>query len=421
MSMLELKFLRENPEIVRKAIKDKGEDTEFDRFLELDSARRTLISKLEDRKQKRNILSKEIGTKRVKGEDATEMMTLTRELSKKIKNFEKQLKTFEKEMYEIGIRIPNIPHSTVPVGEDSNAIVKEEGEKQDFDFEPLPHWELGSVLDILDFPSAAKVCGSNFPSYKGLGARLERALINFMLDFNSKRGYTEIFPPFLANRNSMFATGQLPKLEDDMYLIEEDDLFLNPTAEVPVTNIHREQILKLEKLPIKYEAYTACFRREAGSYGADTKGLLRVHQFNKVELVKFTTPETSYRELESMLEDVCAVMDALKIPYRVVLLCTHELSFASSKTYDVEAWAPGTDKWLEVSSVSNFEDFQARRADIRFRRVTGQRAEFVHTLNGSAMATPRTFAAIVENYQKKDGSIEIPEVLIPYMGVERIE
>lgn len=418
--MLELKFLRENPEVVRKAIQDKGENVNFDRFLELDSARRDFIKKIEDRKHRKNTLSKEIGTRRVKGEDVNELMSVTRELSREIKSLEKDLKRLEEELYQLMIRIPNIPHPTVPRGEDANSIVKEVGEKPKFDFTPLPHWELGNSLDILDFPAAAKVCGSNFPAYKGLGAKLERALINFMLDFNSKRGYTEIFPPFLVNRNSMFATGQLPKLEDDMYLIEEDDLFLNPTAEVPVTNIHREQVLRFEMLPIKYVAYTACFRREAGSYGADTKGLLRVHQFNKVELVKFTTPETSYEELEMMLEDVCALMNALKIPYRVVLLCTSELSFASAKTYDVEAWAPGTQKYLEVSSASNFEDFQARRAEIRFRRAAREKAEFVHTLNASSVATPRTFAAIVENYQKKDGTIEIPEVLIPYVGVERI-
>ncbi len=421
MSVLELKFLRENPEVVRKAISNKNESVDFDRFLQIDSKRRMLIKKIDDGKHNKNALSKKVGVKRAKGEDATELMNVTRDLSKEIRNFEKELKAIEEETHEIIVRVPNIPHSSVPVGEDTNAIVKEVGRKPEFDFKPLPHWELGSALDILDFPSAAKICGSNFPSYKGLGARLERALINFMLDFNSKRGSTEIFPPFLANRDSMFATGQLPKLEDDMYRIEEDDLFLNPTGEVPVTNMHRNQILKLENLPVKYEAYTACFRREAGSYGADTRGLLRVHQFNKVELVKFTAPETSYQELESMLEDVCAVMEMLEIPYRVLLLCTGELSFASAKTYDVEAWASGTGRYLEVSSVSNFEDFQARRAGIRLRRTAGQKAEFVHTLNGSAMATPRTFAAIVENYQKKDGSIEVPKVLIPYMGVERIQ
>jgi seryl-tRNA synthetase len=420
MNMLELNFLRGNPELVRKAISDKGEDADFDRFLEIDADRRELIRKMDDAKHRRNKLSKEIGVQRGKGQDTAGLMTVTRKLSKEIKTLERELKTLEDETQEVLIRIPNIPHLTVPTNKDENAIVKEKGTKPQFDFEPLPHWELGGALDILDFPSGARVCGSNFPSYKGLGARLERALINFMLDFNSDRGYTEIFPPFLVNRSSMFATGQLPKLEDDMYLIEEDDLFLNPTAEVPVTNIHREQVVRLEDLPTKYVAYTACFRREAGSYGADTKGLLRVHQFNKVELVKFTTPETSYTELDTMLDDVCAVMEALNLPYRVVLLCTGELSFASAKTYDVEVWAPGVQKYLEVSSVSNFEAFQARRADIRFRRAPGKKAEFVHTLNGSAVATPRTFAAIIENCQKKNGTVRIPEVLVPYMGVEQI-
>jgi len=420
MTVLDQKFLRENPEIVVKAIKDKNETVDFDLFLKLDSKRRALIQKMEEAKQRRNRLSKEIASKRKEGDDAADLMVSTRKLSNEIKGLEKELKTFEEEIREVLVRIPNIPHSSVPVGEEANSVVKEGGEKREFDFTPLPHWELGSALDILDFPSASKVAGSNFPSYKGAGARLERALINFMLDFSTKRGYTEIFPPFLANRNSMFATGQLPKLEDDMYLIEEDDLFLNPTAEVPVTNIHREQILRSDELPIKYAAYTACFRREAGSYGADTKGLLRVHQFNKVELVKFAAPESSYEELDQMLDDVCAVLDALEIPYRVSLLCTGELSFASAKTYDVEAWAPALERYLEVSSVSNFEDFQARRAEIRFRRATGQKAEFVHTLNGSAVATPRTFAAIIENYQRKDGTVTVPQVLVPYVGVEQI-
>jgi seryl-tRNA synthetase len=420
VTVLDLKFLRQNPEIVVKAIKNKNESVDFDDFLKLDTKRRALIQKIEEGKQRRNILSKEIATKRTEGEDAGELMVSTRDLSTEIKELEKELKSFEDKIHEILVRIPNIPHSSVPTGEDTNSVVREGGEKREFDFKPLPHWELGSALDILDFPSAAKVCGSNFPSYKGVGARLERALINFMLDFSSRRGYTEIFPPFLANRSSMFATGQLPKLENDMYLIEEDDLFLIPTAEVPVTNIHREQILRPDELPIQYAAYTACFRREAGSYGADTKGLLRVHQFNKVELVKFTTPESSYDELERMLDDACAVLEALGIPYRVSLLCTGELSFASAKTYDVEAWAPGVQRYLEVSSVSNFEDFQARRAEIRFRRAAGEKAEFVHTLNGSAVATPRTFAAIIENYQRKDGTVEVPQVLVPYIGVAQL-
>ncbi len=419
MTVLELKFLRDNSELVQKAIRDKREVVDFERFLEADAARRALIKELDEGKRRRNELSKEIGTMRTKGEDVAQLMASTRDLSKQIKEMEKTLKTYEDEISTIVSTVPNIPHPSVPVG-DVDSTVKESGVQRDFDFQPLPHWELGQMHRILDFPAGARVCGSNFPSYRGLGARLERGLINFMLDFSHKRGYTEVFTPFLANRDSMFSTGQLPKLEDDMYLIEADDLFLIPTAEVPVTNLHREQILKVDDLPLKYTAYTACFRREAGSYGAETKGLLRVHQFNKVELVKFTTPETSYDELESMLGDACAVLEALKIPYRVLALCTGELSFASAKTYDIEAWAPGTGKYLEVSSVSNFEDFQARRADTRFRRAPGRKSELVHTLNGSALATPRTFAAILENYQRKDGSIEVPEVLVPYVGVEEI-
>jgi seryl-tRNA synthetase len=411
--------LRDNSELVLKAIRSKKEDVDFERFLNVDSSRRDLIKRLDEEKHRRNELSKEIGAMKTKGEDADRLMASTRELSKQIKEMEKTLKTYEEEISTIVSAVPNIPHTSVPVG-DSDAMVKEAGSRRDFDFQPLPHWELGQMHQILDFPAGAKVCGSNFPSYRGLGARLERGLINFMLDFSSRRGYTEVFTPFLANRSSMFSTGQLPKLEDDMYLIEADDLFLIPTAEVPVTNLHREQVLKADDLPLRYVAYTACFRREAGSYGADTKGLLRVHQFNKVELVKFTTPEASYNELESMLDDACAVLEALKIPYRVLNLCTGELSFASAKTYDIEAWAPGTGRYLEVSSVSNFEDFQARRADTRFRRASGKKAELVHTLNGSALATPRTFAAILENYQRQDGSIEIPKALVPYVGVEEI-
>jgi len=417
--MLELKFLRENPDVVRKAIQDKAERVDFDRFLELDAARRAVIQRMEEKKHRRNELSKKIGMRRSE-KDVSGLMEETRLLAKEVKDLQRELKVLEEKVHETVVAIPNIPHSSVPVGEDANVIVREAGEIPQFDFTPLPHWQLGTALDILDFPAAARVCGSNFPSYKGLGARLERALINFMVDFSLEKGYTEIFPPFLVNRDSMFATGQLPKLEKDMYLIEQDDLFLNPTAEVPVTNIHREEVLTLDMLPIKYVAYSACFRREAGSYGADTKGLLRVHQFNKVELVKFTTPETSYDELESMLEDVCELMDLLTIPYRIALLCARELSFAAAKTYDVEAWASATGKWLEVSSISNFEDFQARRAEIRLRRTPGQKAEFVHTLNGSGLATPRTFAAIIENCQRSDGSIQVPEVLTPYMKTERI-
>jgi seryl-tRNA synthetase len=417
--VLELKFLRDNPELVLKAIRDKKEVADFARFLEVDALRRNLIKELDEDKRRRNELSKKIGEMRTKGEDAESMMASTRKLSKQIKEMEKTLKTYEEELSSIVSTVPNSPHPSVPVG-DADSTVKEFGSHRDFDFEPLPHWELGQMHRILDFRAGAKVCGSNFPSYKGLGARLERGLINFMMDFGSKRGYTEVFTPFLANRSSMFSTGQIPKLEDDMYLIEADDLFLIPTAEVPVTNLHREEILKAEDLPLKYVAYTACFRREAGSYGADTKGLLRVHQFNKVELVKFTTPENSYDELEKMLADACAVLEALAIPYRVLALCTGELSFASAKTYDIEAWAPGIGRYLEVSSVSNFEDFQARRADTKFRRESGKKAELVHTLNGSALATPRTFAAILENYQRKDGCIRVPEVLVPYVGVEEI-
>lgn len=415
--MLDLKFIRENLKIVKKAIKDKHEKVNLNRLIALDEERRELVVKVDRLKHTRNVVSKEIGRLKSKGEDMSQKVAEMRKLGGEIEELDNKIRGLEKKVYDILTMVPNIPHDSVPTGtEKKNIIVSEWGSERSFDFEPLPHWELGSALDILDFAAGSKISGSNFPIYKGAGAGIERALINFMLDAHIKNGYKEIFPPFLVNRDSMFGTGQLPKLEEDMYICEVDDLFLNPTAEVPLINIHRNEILKGENLPIKYVGYTACFRREAGSYGKETRGLLRVHQFNKVELIKFTTPETSYEELETLLSDATRILQQLEIPYRVSLLASGEISFASAKTYDIEVWAPGVKKWLEVSSVSNCTDFQARRAGIRFRRKKGEKAEFVHILNGSGVATPRTLTAILEHYQNRDGSITIPKVLRPYMN-----
>jgi len=415
--MLDLKFIRENLKIVKKAIKDKHEKVNLNRLIALDEERRELVVKVDRLKHTRNVVSKEIGRLKSKGEDMSQKVAEMRKLGGEIEELDNKIRGLEKKVYDILTMVPNIPHDSVPTGtEKKNIIVSERGSERSFDFEPLPHWELGSALDILDFAAGSKISGSNFPIYKGAGAGIERALINFMLDAHIKNGYKEIFPPFLVNRDSMFGTGQLPKLEEDMYICEVDDLFLNPTAEVPLINIHRNEILKGENLPIKYVGYTACFRREAGSYGKETRGLLRVHQFNKVELIKFTTPETSYEELETLLSDATRILQQLEIPYRVSLLASREISFASAKTYDIEVWASGVKKWLEVSSVSNCTDFQARRAGIRFRRKKGEKAEFVHILNGSGVATPRTLTAILEHYQNRDGSITIPKVLRPYMN-----
>lgn len=421
--MLEVRYIRENAELVRKAIRDKGEAVDFDRYLELDSERRRLSGENDQLRHQRNEASEKIAELKREGRDATSRIEEMRSISSRIKELDQKIRDFDEELDVLRAAIPNIPHPSVPVGgKTANQILREWGERPDFDFSPLPHWELGTRLGLLDFEAASKVAGAHFALYRGAGARLERALINFMLDVNTReKGYTEIFPPFLTNRAAMFATGQLPKLEEDMYHCEVDDLFLNPTAEVPITNLHREQVLREGQLPLKYAAYTACFRREAGSYGRETRGLLRIHQFNKVELVKFVMPETSYDELENLLADAEDILQRLGLAYRVVGLSTGELSFAAAKCYDLEAWAPGVAQWLEVSSVSNFEDFQARRADVRVRRSGKTGTELVHTLNGSALATPRTVVALIENYQQADGSVVIPEALRPYMdGLSRL-
>lgn len=421
--MLDIKFIRENIDLVRQSLNERNLKLDLDAFIRLDDSRRKNLSELEGLRSERNKANDEISALLKEKKDAKQKISSMKEISEKISKLDDKLKELDTELGKIVLTIPNIPHPSIPRGAPSNnKIVRSWGELPKFDFKPVTHIELAQALDIIDFPRATKITGSNFILYKGWGAKLERALINFMLDLHTKKhGYTEIFPPFLVNRASMTGTGQLPKLEDDMYKLKDDDLFLIPTAEVPVTNIFRDDILNDEDLPVYYTAYTACFRREAGSYGKDTKGLTRVHQFDKVEMVKFVKPETSYDELEKLLANAETVLQALGLPYRVVMLATQDLSFSASKCYDLEAYAAGTDKWFEVSSCSNFESFQARRANIKFRRKDTKKLEFVHTLNGSGIALARTVIAILENYQQKDGSVLIPQALRPYLdGHERI-
>lgn len=422
--MLDLKFIRENPDVVRRAIELKGEKDHVDEILNLDERRRELIKKGDALKARRNDVSEEIASLKKQGKDATELIEEMRKVSDEIKAIDGELREIEKKLEELLLWVPNIPHESVPVGKDAgdNVVVRTWGEVQEFDFEIMDHLSLGKKLGIIDFERGAKLTGSGFPLYIGKGATLERALINFMLDLHiQKHGYVEVFPPFLVNEASMRGTGQIPKLKEDMYYCPEDDLYLIPTAEVPVTNIHRDEILDISELPKKYVAYSACFRREAGSWGRETRGFLRVHQFNKVELVKFTTPETSYDELESLVRDAEEVLQLLNIPYRVVLLCTGDMSFSSAKTYDIEVWSPAEKKWLEASSCSNFEDFQARRMNVKFRRDKKSKPEFVHTLNGSGLATSRLMVALLENYQTPEGKVIVPKVLHKYTGFTMIE
>lgn len=416
--MLDINLIRDDIEKVKMAIANKNDKTNLDSFTELDAKRRGLLQECDQLRHKRNTTSKKVSELKSKKEDASDLIKEMKGVSDNIKRLEADIKKLSEEIDYMLIRIPNMPAEDVPVGKDetSNVEVKSWGEKKTLDFAPLPHWELGKTLGILDFERASKISGTGFTLYKGPGAKLERALYSFMLDLHtSEHGYTEILPPYLVNRASMTGTGQLPKLEEDMYKTSEDDLFLIPTAEVPVTNMHSNEILTNKDLPIYYAAFSACFRREAGSYGKDTRGMIRVHQFNKVELVKFVRPETSYDELESLLASAEKVMQLLGLHYRILKLCTGDLSFAAAKCYDIEVWAPGTNKYLEASSCSNFEDFQARRANIRFRDENGK-VQYVHTLNGSGVALPRTMIAVIETYQKQDGTIEIPKVLRPYMG-----
>lgn len=416
--MLDLKFIRENPDLVKKSIKDRGLKLDLDELIRWDDSRRKTLIELENLRAEKNIANDQISALLKAKKDAKKKIASMKTIADKIDKLEDKLKEITRELDKLLLLIPNIPHSSVPVGDTScKKIVRTEGKPRKFDFKPVTHMELSQHLDIIDFSRASKITGSNFVLYKADGARLERALINFMLDLHTKKhGYTEVFPPFLVSRPSMTGTGQLPKLEEDMYRLKDDDLFLIPTAEVPVTNIFRDEILEEEQLPIYYTAYTACFRREAGSYGKDTKGLIRVHQFDKIELVKFVKPEDSYEELEGLVRDAEEVLQLLGLPYRVALLPTEDLSFAGSKCYDLEAYAVGIDMWLEVSSCSNFENFQARRINIRFRRKDNKKLDFVHTLNGSGVALARTLIAILENYQQKNGSVLIPEVLRPYLN-----
>jgi seryl-tRNA synthetase len=421
--MLDIRFIKENQDLVRQAIKNRALKIDIDSVIKIDDARRVALTEFEELASLRNKANDQIGILLKEKKDAKAKISSMKEISKRIGELEVQLKEQEVELNKLLLNIPNVPHATLPVGDVSqNKVVRNWGKERKFNFKPLSHIEICQNLDIVDFTRATKITGSNFILFKGWGAKLERALINFMLDLHTnKHGYTEIFPPFLVNRASMLGTGQLPKLEEDMYKLKDDDLFLIPTAEVPVTNMFRDEILEESKLPIYYTAYTACFRREAGSYGKDTKGLIRVHEFDKVEMVKFVKPEDSFDELEKLVVNAEEVLQLLELPYRVVMLATQDLSFSASKCYDLEAYVSGTDKWLEVSSCSNFESFQARRANIRFRRKGGKKVEFVHTLNGSGIALARTVVAILENYQQEDGSVLIPKILQPYLnGQERI-
>ncbi|HEL6546831.1 TPA: serine--tRNA ligase [Listeria monocytogenes] len=424
--MLDVKLLRNNFDEVKQKLQNRGEDLgEFEKFGELDKRRRTLIVETEALKSQRNEVSQEIAKLKREKQDADAKIEEMRVVGDRIKTLDIELREIDEKLDMILMSIPNIPHESTPVGEseDDNVEIRKWGEVREFDFEPKAHWDLGTDLDILDFENAAKVTGSRFVFYKKLGARLERALINFMMDLHSnEHGYEEMLPPYMVNRASMTGTGQLPKFEEDAFLIEAEDYFLIPTAEVPVTNYHREDILKAEDLPRKYTAFSACFRSEAGSAGRDTRGLIRQHQFNKVELVQFVKPEDSYAALEKLTGNAEEVLRRLELPYRVLSMCTADLGFTAAKKYDLEVWIPSYNSYREISSCSNFESFQARRANIRFRREPGSKPEHVHTLNGSGLALGRTVAAILENYQDADGSVRIPKVLQGYMGgIEKIE
>ena len=424
--MLDIKVIRENPEKVKAALNRRCKDysADVDRVLELDARRRDIIGKSESIKATQNAESKKIPLLKKAGEDTTAIFAELKKLADEIKELEGELKTIEDELTSAILVIPNTPNDSIPDGpdSDSNVEVRRDGTPREFSFEPKAHWDIGEDLGILDPTTAAKVTGARFHFYKGAGAALERAVINFYLDTHTSRGYTEVFPPFMVNRASMTGTGQLPKFEEDAFHLGREDYFLIPTAEVPVTNMHRGDILEGETLPIKYCAYSACFRAEAGSAGRDTRGLIRQHQFNKVELVKFANPENSYNELESLTNDAEFVLKSLGLPYRVVCLCAGDLGFSSAMTYDIEVWMPSYDRYLEISSCSNFEDYQARRASIRFRDEAGAKPQLLHTLNGSGVAIGRTVAAILENYQNEDGSVTIPEALRKYMGGrEKIE
>jgi seryl-tRNA synthetase len=423
--MLDVKWLRENLEEAAQRLATRGDPALLEDFRRLEAKRRAILRQTEELKELRNRASEEIGRTKRQGGDPSEKIREMQSVAARIRELEKELGAAEEELESVLLRIPNIPHPSVPVGGGSqeNVEIRRWGEPKAFPFQPKNHWEIGEELGILDFGRAAKIAGARFVLYKGAGALLERALIQFMLDLHTRRhGYMEVLPPFLANRRSFIGTGNLPKFEDDLFRVADTDYFLVPTAEVPVTNIHQQEILAEEDLPIRYVAYTPCFRKEAGSYGQDTRGLIRQHQFNKVELVKFAHPDRSYDELESLTRDAESVLQELGLPYRVVVLCTGDMGFSAAKTYDLEVWLPGQGLYREISSCSNFEDFQARRAGIRFRPSGKGKVRFVHTLNGSGLAVGRTLVAILENNQRADGSVEIPAPLRPYMhGLEVIE
>jgi len=422
--VLAIEILREHPKTVQKAIDAKGEKVDISRILGLDQDRRNLLSKINELRAERNTASLVIGTLKKSGGDAAEAIAAVQSVGSEIRKVEFELNKINGDLNPLLLKIPNLPHSSVPIGknEKNNVLLNHWGDKPDFNFKPKSHMDIGAHLNLFDFQRGAKLSGSGFPLYIGQGAKLERALINYMLDYHTNNfGYTEIFPPFLTRGETLEVTGQLPKLADDMYKTDNNDLYLIPTAEVPLTNMHRDEILNEAELPLNYVAYSACFRREAGSYGKDTRGYLRLHQFNKVELVKFVTPDSSYDELEVLTSQAEAILEALGLHYRKQLLCTGELSFAAAKCYDLEVWAPGEKQWLEVSSCSNYESFQARRGNIRWRRDSDSQVDFVHTLNGSGLATPRLLIALLETYQKSNGEIEIPEVLRKYMEADVLQ
>lgn len=421
--MLDARFVRENIDLVKKSLGDRNSTMPLDEFLGFEEQRRILLKEAEELRNKRNVVSEEIGKLKTLKQDASKLIEEMKGVSDNIRELDEKIKILEENTNEFLLNVPNIPDKTVPVGKDEteNVEVRRWGEPRQFDFEPLNHWDIGEILDIIEFERAAKIAGARFSLTKGYGAKLERSLMNFMLDLNTSKGYKEVFPPILVNRESMKGTGQLPKFEMELFRIADPEFYLIPTAEVPLTNIHRNEILNEKDLPIYYTAHTPCFRREAGSYGKDVRGLIRQHQFNKVELVKFVKPEDSFQELEALTNNAEDILQKLELPYRVVALCTGDMGFSAAKTYDLEVWLPGQQRYREISSCSNFADFQARRANIRFKREGKKGTEFVHTLNGSGLAIGRTLVAILENYQQKDGSVVVPNVLRSYMGVEVIK
>ncbi len=421
--MLDMKFVRENPELVVEAVRKRNGNLDLTEFLQLDRERRDIVQSVEVLKKQRNDASQEIGKLKKAGQNADAQQAAVRAMGEEIGKQDAKLGEIEGRLKAILLNIPNIPAEDVPVGKDDscNPVIRTIGEPRKFDFQPKPHWEIGEKLGILDFERGVKVSGARYVFYKGLGSRLERSVIEFFLDMHTlKHGYTEFFPPFIVNGDSMQGTGQLPKFAEDMYKLENGNMYLIPTAEVPVTNLHRDDVLKGEELPLKYTAYSACFRAEAGAAGKDTRGLIRMHQFNKVELVKFTKPEESWAELDKLTADAEEVLQVLGLPYHVVRLCTGDLGFSSATTYDLEVWLPAANCYREISSCSNFLDFQARRANIKFKRDAKSKPEYVHTLNGSGVAVGRTVAAILENYQNADGSVTVPEALRKYMGCDKI-